>query len=302
MEHPTIPDQFELGNRMDAFLRSVHFVYQHNTNNDVHQVALNRFSDLPPHEIFSTAVSTTTATTQTDPIHNLWGERSLRHYYRRRRRHLMEETEAFWSFASDTPIPSSMSNADRNGGVTVLLSTPEQIMWVAANLTIGKGSINKLYKYHKDDQKHNSQAYNLYPVTISIPAENQLPSNDKNNFAATPAITPDMDGALLSIKSNKNVPQNKKSSKKDDRDFVEHDTDAVQPTSKTFRKHLNWATHNNPDGVPIVNEPFDQVRVFFLQRRLECCRLTGSLTHFTIHFCSFFGRVRGSISWFCVLL
>ena len=270
LEHPVLPDQFELGNRMDAFLRSVHYVYQHNNKNDVHKVALNRFSDLHPNEIFSTA---STPTTRTDPIHNLWGERSLRHY----RRHLMEAN------ALDIPFPittadSSSSTTDRNSGVTVLLSTPEQILWVAANLTIGKGSLNKLYKYRKEE-KHNAQAYNLYPVTIDIPTDNQLPLNDENNFAATPALTPDMDGALLSINKNKNVPP-KTSKKTSDSKFVDHDTDAVQPASKTFRKHLNWATHNNPDGVPIVNEPFDQVRSFtyFSAKRLCCC-CCSVLTH-----------------------
>ena len=257
-------DGFELGNRIEAFLRSVHFVYQHNNNNssnnnNIHTVALNRFSDLHPDEIFATPTLTAT-----EPIHNLWGERS------RLRRQLIQEESSSGPWESDLLGSTTNTDSHNGDGVTVLLSTPEQILHVAANLTIGKGSLNKLYKYHKQ-QKTNAQTYDLYPVTLDIPAENQWEEapNDHSNFAATPALTPDMDGALLSIKHNKNMPEpwnhnninNKK--KTGPQDLVE-DATAVVPHNqdKRFRTHLNWATEDNPDGVPIVNEPFDQVRSF----------------------------------------
>lgn len=334
----TSPQQlydYELGQHMEAFLRSVIFVHQHNTVaaaagggggreeplEQQHFVTLNRFSDLYPYEVLSSLSGsveqrtrpTTTTATETEPVAYLWSESS-----RRRMEQSVGGPARSIFYDDDKFLRSSAgtTSSGNNHGITVMLSTPEQILHVAANLTIGKGSMNKLYKYHKE-KKENAQTYDLYPVTIDIPTDNQLNAYDGNppDFAVTPSLTTDMDGALLSIKHNKDVPkvdkrENKKT--KGDSSFVEDAAKVVNNNEnngenlhtfdKKFHKHLNWATIDNPDGVPLVHDPFDQVCVcFFGAMSIEsiCLESVVLLTEFPNVFAQrFTGNLRVLLGFF----
>jgi hypothetical protein len=76
--------------------------------------------------------------------------------------------------------------------------------------------------------------------------------HDQNNhsvsgpFQESPVTDPthDMDGSIVYI--GKNKPQLAIN------DYEENDG--------MFQTEINWATTNNPDGVPIVHTPIDQVR------------------------------------------
>jgi len=242
---------YQIGSRMEAFLRSVVFIDEHNSavraaddpdeHNEQHSVGLNRFSDLAPDQVFSPSEDTAV---EEEEHHLLWSESSRRH----RRRQLEEQDYAVGLDWSSGPAAVA---ALRKEGVTVLLSTPEQILDVAANLTIGKGSLNRLYNYNKE-KKENSINYDLFPTSIDIPTIGQ---EQGDSFASTPELTPDMDGALLSIKRNKHA--FKHPTKKQYHDPV-GDKDGDEGKER-FTTHLNWATTDNPDGVPIVHGAFDQV-------------------------------------------
>jgi len=263
--YETAMDQYELGGKMEAFLRNVIFVYQHNAaakltkddSNSQHVVSLNRFSDRNPGEIL----------TARELPEDIWSETSRRRLEQQQQQQQNYNEEFGLGLDWNEPWGRHTDNEESIKGVTVLLSTSEQILNVAANLTIGKGSMNKLYKYKKE-KKLNEQTYDLYPTTIDIPTDEFL--NGEDVRFATPALTPDMDGALLSIKRNKNTPP-KTSNKHDDKKDMKHvvdngkvidaDNNDNHPkrNDKKFKTHLNWATTDNPDGISIVHDAFDQV-------------------------------------------
>jgi hypothetical protein len=125
----------------------------------------------------------------------------------------------------------------------------DDILQVAAEMGIGKGSMSKLHK-HKPANK-NQQTYQLYPDAIEVPTAEYV--EGYRDFE-TPPLQQEMNGALLSIKRNRSVRKH-----------------------EYFATHLNWATTENPDGVPLVHPAFDQVSFFFFSCKsslsLHCCKV-----------------------------
>jgi hypothetical protein len=226
--------QYRIGKHMEAFLRSVMFVSEHNqavenkeTRN--HRVTLNQFSADPG--IPSGLWMQQDATADTDDD-NFW-TKTLLHV--RRRLLTTEESEG-----EHYVVP------------TILLTSMEDILQVAADMGIGKGSMSKLHK-HKPSTK-NQQTYQMYPDAIQLPTAEYV--EGYRDFE-TPPLQPEMNGALLSIKRNRSVRKH-----------------------EYFATHLNWATTQNPDGVPLVNPAFDQVCGCVLEK---CCIISCPNTYELVH-------------------
>jgi len=293
--------EYRIGRRLQAFVRSVQFVHQHNNNNNnnhhqqrmttsavvqQHRVALNRFSDLFVEDIFPFPSG---------------GGRSNNH-----RRHLLhgaDESEDeqngrnSGTFDDDTWLLDQL----RKDGVLMPLDNAEAIVNAAPPtqpiLGIGRGSMNHLNPKKYKKIYHQSK-------TLVLPPESDAPLRQ---FQA-PDVVDDMNGAILSIRPERysspydddddnaadadaNDSYHHKNNNYDDATATatasyDPDDDAsvvngsipvdsnhpvvmvdespvpppLLPAEDRFAKHLNWATTDNPDGVAIVHDAFDQVR------------------------------------------
>jgi len=235
--------EYQIGKRLKIFVRSVIFVHQHNSNASIgHTVALNRFSDRMPHEILSGYVPPASHgfhgdnITQTTSIDEKQLHTGLH-------RHLLAQDET-----TKTMVTS--------------LETTDSIIKVANNLAIGRGSMKKL-SHHKTYEKIYADSTVLH-----------VPPDRPTQFHAPQVQDPNLDGTLLSIRKRK------KHGEQDPSKTVVQPTEddpslqIIDPpttaANKEFDKHLNWATAQNPDGVPIVNPPFDQVRLHSRPPRVSC--------------------------------
>lgn len=239
---------YELGSKMDTFIRNVVLVESHNSaaaadNLHYHRVALNRFSDLRPSQVL--------AVERVDPA-DLWSEKSRRLAKIVVTNHDGDGLE----WVSDASKEHGTDEATMGSGVNhlmmpVRLSTPEKIMEVAANYAIGHGSMHQLYKYKKQNP-HNKVTLELYPTKIQLPTQEELNSVDGGQFQ-TPALERAMDGTLISIRQNKEYRRHhsKHSSS-------EHDEQGSFSDDE-FTTYVNWATVDNPDGVAVVHDAIDQV-------------------------------------------
>jgi hypothetical protein len=129
-------------------------------------------------------------------------------------------------------------------GVITHLSDVASILDVA-DLGIGKGSFSKMNPKESKHHHHKKWKRGIYPDTYV-----NVPMNEQKQFQTPDVDGPENDGALLSIKRNRN-------------DSVAEKEDAsvldANPDEDGFTTHLNWASSNNPDGVNIVHDAFDQV-------------------------------------------
>jgi hypothetical protein len=235
---------YRVGRKLENFVQSVLFVDQHNSvAGKSHQVALNRFSDLHPIEIEQ----------EFQPAEDLWRETEASRG--RLLRELDDEyTKEVWGgkWKKYRVIELEGSSLNWNGddegnhaGTPTVLSSSKKILEVAADLAIGKGSMHHLEPKSPKKKKHKPKVdYDVYPTTIELPPK----QGDQNIFQTPELKDPDMSGALLSIKKRKD--QDEKHSK----NMTNWTTD------DTFATYLNWATEDNPDGVPLVHDAFDQVR------------------------------------------
>ena len=107
---------------------------------------------------------------------------------------------------------------------------------IAANLTVGHGGMGHLHHTKKHRTQTEEESVN---EKIKIPERGGDP-----NFAVPIVDDPDMDGDLLRVKPRHHL------EKALNKGFLSPDT---------FALHLDWATDQNPDGVPIVKDAIDQV-------------------------------------------
>eukprot|EP00977_Amphora_coffeiformis_P005863 scaffold1230_cov166-Amphora_coffeaeformis.AAC.6 len=109
-----------------------------------------------------------------------------------------------------------------------------RITEVQADLGIGHGAKNILHR-------HRSKHTQAVPVKKIV-----IPDSDRKPFE-TPFVGSDLNGFLLSIKRSH---------------FKEGANHAVvgdaNVSPNKYKRFLNWASHDNPDGVPIVHDAFDQ--------------------------------------------
>ena len=213
---------YRVGKKLRSFVNNAIFVYKHNKETDPtkqYHVTLNRFSDMDLDEVLASQ------DVWNDHGRLLWEEQE-------------EDLSKVWDETNVDDFFQAWSGED---GVITRLSSKQIICDVAADLAIGKGSMNKLNpKTQKRDEP-------LPDKTLNVPVDGQ-----EDPFQTPDVDDPELDGSLLSIKRNHNHPKHKVISN----DELHEDEPAV---NRDFNTYLNWATTDNPDGVAIVNPPFDQV-------------------------------------------
>lgn len=226
-----------VANRLANLVQSVTMIYEHNLTPSLMKMSLNRFSDLNLEE----DEMKTDNVDETDwPFH-------------RKPRFLNEEGEG--------GLPDD--SADLNIGVLTELSSIERILHVTANLGIGKGSMHALHP--KGIRGYKQLPQEDYQATKSI----QLSADETPVIFKTPEVNdPDLDGNVLSIKEKET--KKKVVPMKPEEHGALADANATTTSSiadeykpeddDVFATHLNWATTENPDGVPIAHAPMDQVR------------------------------------------
>lgn len=110
------------------------------------------------------------------------------------------------------------------------------VIEIAANLTVGHGGMGHL---------HHTKRHRVHTEERAIDEKIKFPEHGNNpNFAVPILDEPELDGDLLKVKP---------------RHHIEKALDKDYPNRDYFAFHLDWSTHNNPDGVPIVKDAFDQV-------------------------------------------
>lgn len=238
---------YKVGSKMEAFIRNIIFVHHHNSAaGNMHRVTLNRFSDLRPSEVL-------VERRVVDPA-SMWSEKA-------RRLTEVVNTNADEDLVRSGRVPLFGSAME---GMAVLLSTSEEILQVAANFTIGHGSKNQLHYKSKKKSKKAKVTYDLYPKSIQLPPDAYLHSSEDGRFE-TPALDPRMDGSLLSIQRNKDYHSERHHyhTRRDDDDSMISDNRNVHldagAIDDDFATYLNWATTDNPDGVSVVHDAYDQV-------------------------------------------
>lgn len=238
----------EQDERIKSFLRSVVWVHEYNRHHQTqedhfHRVALNRFSD----QLFlPTRPQNKTATTGFLKL-----RRRLQNHSGNMDSNYASSDESEWSdLKSARQLGWSVLLRKKKTVIITFLSMPAPTVEVAANLTIGNGSTNRLYNYKKE-KKELKHKYVVHPTSLEIPTD-AFVNGDKVYFA-TPELASNMDGALLHIKRNKLSAEGSLHKSK------HKDKIPARSKSDKFESFLNWATNNNPDGVPLVHDPFDQV-------------------------------------------
>jgi hypothetical protein len=215
---------YRLGKKLHNFIRNVLFVYDHNVaEGQSHRVALNRFSDLHSSEVIGS--------------NREWDQPTDRHL-------LWENEKRVWEYGAfdDDDFQAAWGGEE---GVITSLSSSRMIRDVAANLAIGKGSINKLTPKHKKEKRDDDDdSYKIVEVPLDDPEAFEAPSNDDSI----------LDGTLMSIKESQEHRHYRKHSERSNSTMHNN-------TADSFETNLDWATTNNPDGVGIVHGAFDQVSI-----------------------------------------
>jgi len=122
------------------------------------------------------------------------------------------------------------------------------IIDIAANLTVGHGGMGHLdvRRRKKEDKR----------IQDAIAEKVKFPSRLSDPNFALPDVDDDGDGDLLNVKPRLKIEKYLRAGSFEKRD--------------QFGRHLNWATGDNPDGVPIVKDAIDQVSKIHTAR--ACCK------------------------------
>jgi hypothetical protein len=254
-QHDAASSQLDV--RLENFIRSVVFVHQHNSratsgwaSHRHHEVALNQFSDMDLTAPFTPASHASPDDASSIP----WQLRQVRDHPPTR------------------PLQNSNDNLFVSDRVrtpsTTFLDSSESILRIAADLAIGKGSFNKMnpkkeHTSHHSNQHITTQEFSTHVINLPMDHPFAFQSPDVQH-------SPEYDGALISIKENPSYHHHHKTqpwspnlvdpdastSAIGDNDDISFEEANPMDDFSTF---LNWATADNPDGVPIVNDSFDQV-------------------------------------------
>jgi hypothetical protein len=240
----SFPLSYRLGKKLHNFVRNVAFVYDHNVvaKGQSHQVALNRFADLDTSEVIG----------------------SNRQWDQHTDRHLLWENKEDWEYGAFDDNDDFQSAWGGQVGVITSLSSSRMIRDVAANLAIGKGSINKLTPKHRKHHKHDDDDDDSYKII-------EVPLDDPESFEAPSTDDSILDGALMSIKESHRHKHNRKHPERSN-------TTMHNNTVDSFETNLDWATTNNPDGVGIVHGAFDQVSASSRRNRDEYASIISILS------------------------
>lgn len=211
--------------RIEAFLLSVIFVHQHNEVGD-HLVTLNRFSDMLPHEL--PLMPHSGGVPLFDPS--------------------SVDSSEFEQIASilgtSLQLQQNELSAKRKDALFVSLHNTETILKYGKNIQLQSNndslaavetrSVHKLHSLLKSWWRHRT----LQDSRHSSPIESQ-----SRQFSTS-----------QSLSNFKPFSQDKKNKL----DGLDAEDDDDEDDDDDWGRYLNWATEDNPDGVPIVHAAMDQ--------------------------------------------
>jgi hypothetical protein len=214
------PVSYRLGTKLQNFVRNVAFVYDHN--------------------VAAKGLSHRVALNRFSDLHTSEVIGSNRQWDQHTERHLLWENVKNWEYGAFDDDDFQAAWGGKVGAITSL-SSSQMIRDVAAHLAIGKGSYNKLKPKHKK-HKHDVDDSHVIMIPLDDPDAFETPATDDSI----------LDGALMSIKESRGHKFNRKHPE-------EFNSTTHNNTVDSFETNLDWATTNNPDGVGIVHDAFDQV-------------------------------------------
>jgi hypothetical protein len=281
--------------RFRAFVENARFVFHHNSNQQqqlrraaattaadpaprgthlhLHRVSLNRFSDSK----FTSILQEATEDDGQEDDDNTWvffgGEQEEEAAKNGGRRLLAEQLSGFGGVAADRGAPWALTTIDDILQAAIEAKEGPAVRYpygAHGDEGIGKGSMHHLHGHKNTHTTNNNKrkesndhkiTYHLYPTDLELPtattatrtsgsgSDDDDDEHQEEEHFRTPELERGMDGALLKIRRNHHR----------DRSLPRR-AGRHRSRPDAFARHLNWATDTNPDGVPIVNPPFDQVR------------------------------------------
>ena len=233
----TLPNgnhQYMVNERLKRFLQSVLHVQNHNSQT---QSQSQTTSNSPASSSSSSATGKMKASRKV--LHrvtlnqfadeDITARLLLQHYESDTRENHLEMEGTSWN---------TLLHYDSLDAEWILEYPPEKTINITANLAIGHGGTEHLN--HRTKKAYKRTIQNAISDKITFPNRESDP-----NFAIPPVDDPKFDGALLRVQPRRKV----------EKDLERHRRD-----NDPYGKYLNWATHDNPDNVPIVHDPIDQVR------------------------------------------
>jgi hypothetical protein len=230
---------YTIGKTIENFVRNVVFVNEHKNDARVevrHEVDLNRFADMDLETVLGSGEKSS---------HE---QRWLRTWDSRKQRHRDLRSQSTTLVDDDLTLSGESLHENLDHlfpGVITPLSDVASIL-DAADLGLGHGSFNKM----SPKSKHKKKYEILTDTYLDVPMDQQ------KQFQTPDVDFPEDDGALLSIKRNRDMKRNRHDPVAEKEDVSVLD---ANPDEDGFTTHLNWANSDNPDGVPIVHDAFDQV-------------------------------------------
>lgn len=241
---------YKVGRIIRNFIRNVITIHHHNSQPErrSHRLRLNQFSDQNLQQMFSMNNEPTTTNNNSNQNHAITSNKSG-HSPKSRRLHQASTDVLHQSIASMNVPLVHLSSYDEIQMFGMERYSLENVA--------DDGQRHEFVKQIKQYTKHKTDhiQFDLYPSKLRLPTDDMISANDhddEHQNISTPADTNqfyksvekgDMDGSLVYIGRNKKQSLAQK----------EHDI---------FATSINWATANNPDGVPIVNDPIDQVTTY----------------------------------------
>lgn len=259
LQQLSLQDDSRILQRFQQFLFSVHLVHEHNNPklNDSSSLSpsfrltLNRFADISQHEL---APTTSQRTRRLSLRREEWDDQDI------------DDGDAWFHPSPWEDNAGENSDESDDAPLTRLADWRDVREALHSSWGIGHGSINRLdapiHHHHRHDlnkQNHHAEKPKDFAVPIDQSAFAQVPFPDDDVAVSK------LNGKELAIKqanpahhSHHYSPANVTSQNNDD-----DDRNDGKPTTLDWEPpiYLNWATTENPDGVPLVHDVFDQVRL-----------------------------------------
>lgn len=222
--------------RIEAFLRSVIFVHEHNQFGE-HTVALNRFSDRLLHELplmppSAADVPSFDLSSVASGDLEQFATASALDTLTSKQHHgpmfvSLHDDASIWKFGKKLQLQSS----------TDTLTDDDDDDHEMSILRKFRSRLNFWWRNREGQQSENQ-------ITQEVPADYPLLQSQSRDLSS--------DQLSSSFKPFSLDKKNKLDGLEDD------DDDDDDDVNDTWGRYLNWATENNPDGVPIVHPAMDQ--------------------------------------------
>ena len=223
--------------RIEAFLRCVSFVHEHNKLDGKHRVALNRFSDMPSHELplLSHANENGDASSfgganfdLEAAVDNLLHAQSKAGYLDLFQRGIESKD------AKPTFVPIDDDDAIKKLGVNIRQMQQQRYAMYTSTFQ----SIRDSWWWIGGGHNHGNEMQDQVDATTTTAGEKPL---TRHSSDAKPKV----------------VDKNKVPKVKDELGGLEEKSEDDEESDQ-WDRYLNWATEDNPDGVPLVHPAMDQ--------------------------------------------